>query len=1040
MPIIHEKRNIDDPKSRVKGVEFDLEKNAKGDMKDVIDNDQYNTILKMSGQSKSVLSTTSTGVDVTDSRMKSRIEAFDKEKAKAILESDNIVKEYNKWIDAEIDEIIKVSDPAKNTPGVVPSKQEMDKIQDDGMSMYIAKFISLEAQNMGIDKTQLKNYLRGTFFYTSDNPNNIKLLLTLRLKYNQKITSLLNRMLSLNYKILGYTDQEAKELINTLNGSGNGSNKVVKQIKEKIFENRNKFIKNNGECVDLTSLGFGKIFITKGKDFNGINTQKSIDNDSGNETEAIDAFLQKAMVNDVVILCHGMSSTDSEYDDMSDELSAQKALLKGYGADDKQLDALQSLDRTGKSMAKDDIKAVDKKRWKMQPIRSDKSDYYTDMNSFVRELIKEGYKKILIGSCNPGSHKLDADIMSTPGVRITYSDFSNIIENACEYDLTDPLDSEILEGEMELMELAESCGIDYNSINIDEINFDDFNCDILDEGVISNIKEYATKVVKFILGLFQKLWRLLKRFKDFIVQMFNNFTGRGELPKGKQIKLKMILSEAKTQEYTITNMSQLSQIAKKSCDSIQKELSKRQAIQVKATKQLNDLAQKLQEKPVKEDYVYEDDLLDFLGYSTVSEALVLNEAVLSSKERKDLPSTAFGLPDKRKFPLNDYDHVIMAIKFFNRCDKKDQEELAKNIVKAMKKYKVTYDKIGKNNKLRNYISNLNESTLNEGLFRKDPYKTIIKKYKNYRQTLDCTNEIKDIENSLVPEIVKNVGINPDKIEYYFDNTQIDITFKTNLSEYDNVKKMHKLYDDVAKSKGVTVLYDKYTNDIIKYKNYIIYVWTNDEDDELCMYGFQLRLSILYCKKYADICKIPISAIETLCKSVIIYDTLVTPEFISFFVRTSCKDEYPKIEQETGCKIIPKMFRIYVFPNNIMSESVGNPVVGLNTERQMVVDNMYNNAFTSLEVDNKIIKDCITATTKALLSKEDKFYIPYIPYIQESLNIDPNIGFYKDTNGIFVMNENTGLRSPSYKDVDDIDDRTILYITYGELNDAKMNDL
>ena len=66
----------------------------------------------------------------------------------------------------------------------------------------------------------------------------------------------------------------------------------------------------------------------------------------------------------------------------------------------------------------------------MQPIRTDKSEYYTDMNSFIRRLIKEGYKKILIGSCNPGSHKLDKDIMMTPGVTINYSDYSNIIESA----------------------------------------------------------------------------------------------------------------------------------------------------------------------------------------------------------------------------------------------------------------------------------------------------------------------------------------------------------------------------------------------------------------------------------------------------------------------------------------------------------------------------------------------------------------------------------------------------------------------------------
>ena len=234
-------------------------------------------------------------------------------------------------------------------------------------------------------------------------------------------------------------------------------------------------------------------------------------------------------------------------------------------------------------------------------------------------------------------------------------------------------------------------------------------------------------------------------------------------------------------------------------------------------------------------YSYEENTSMELGNlidenMTISESLALNEATLSSKDRKALPDKTFGLPEKRKFPLNDYDHVVLAIKFFNRCDKKDQEELAKNIFKAMKKYKVSMEKIGKNNKLRNYIS------------------------------------------------------------------------------------------------GST------------------------------------------------------------------------------------------------------------------NEAVTTPVVGLTNKTPVIVDNMYNNAFTSLEMDEEIIRNCMMISTQALLTNEDKFYVPYIPYIQESMSIDPNIGFYKDRNGIFVMNENTKLRSQSYNDVDDIDDRTILYVTYGELNDSKLNDL
>lgn len=989
MPVIHERR--------VKGVEFDSRRYMPDDIADDMERKYdiqkrerarnstkehpyiYNPYSKRLGKS----STTSVGKDIEDSKLNSRIESLDKEAMQYILESDNIVEEYNEWIDFKVSNIIRKAKNNKLELGSGSIELMIQDICDDLMTKY------------NMSEGDIHKYIKNTYFYTTDNPNNIKLLIKLRIKYCEKITNLLTRMLQNNYKLLGIYNFEVESLIQDIeNGSTDKKRVAINKIKDKIYANLPKFYKNDN-CLDLTSLGFGKIFFAHAasKDLLSEYLNARYNNASYDAKEyknsnvfgAIDELLQKSMIYDAIINCHGTSYVD--------------------------------------------VAPGSYKEWRMQPVQIE-GFRFNDMEAAVEFLISKGYKKILIASCNPGHYKLPDNLVNQKGIVINYSDNDNLMENT-EFDLPiDQIDSILAEANKYIEELEEAYGY------IDDM-------ETIDESFISSIKEYASKAAKFVVGLFKRLWgfvvEMTKRIKDGFIKLLDKIRGK-KLEKTVTAKI-VVIEAARNNEYKITSPEQLKNVVMKSIQSIQKEIAVQQKMQISATEKLNQMTQKLRDDSMRTESAYEDDLLDFLGYSTVSEALVLNEAVLSSKERKDLPSTAFGLPDKRKFPLNDYDHVIMAIKFFNRCDKKDQEELAKNIIKAMKKYKVPYDKIGKNNKLRNYIPSLNESVVNEGLFKKDPYKTIIKKYKNYRQTLDCTNEIKDIENSLVPEIVKNVGINPDKIEYYFDNTQIDITFKTNLSEYDNVKKIHKLYDDVAKSKGVTVLYDKYTNDIIKYKNYIIYVWTNDEDDELCMYGFQLRLSILYCKKYADICKIPISAIETLCKSVIIYDTsLVTPEFISFSVRTSCKDEYPKIEQETGCKIIPKMFRIYVFPNNIMSESVGNPVVGLNTERQMVVDNMYNNAFTSLSVDQKIIDDCLNATAKALINKEDKFYVPYIPYISESLNIDPNIGFYKDTNGIFVMNENTGLRSPSYKDVDDIDDRTILYITYGELNDAKMNDL
>ena len=227
-------------------------------------------------------------------------------------------------------------------------------------------------------------------------------------------------------------------------------------------------------------------------------------------------------------------------------------------------------------------------------------------------------------------------------------------------------------------------------------------------------------------------------------------------------------------------------------------------------------------------------LEDFLNNGmTISESLALNEATLSSKERKALSDKTFGLPEKRKFPLNDYDHVVLAIKFFNRCDKKDQEELAKNIIKAMKVYKVSADKIGKNNKLRNYINGslkeyairegVGETILDEGLFKKDPCKDAIKKYKNYNPSRpDCDKTMKDIENTLVNDIAKNIRTKLIKVENNEDDT-VSAIFKT-----DKVSGLNKrCFDTVIRSKGVTLLNESYKLITVKYKDCILLVSTSD---------------------------------------------------------------------------------------------------------------------------------------------------------------------------------------------------------------------
>ena len=84
-------------------------------------------------------------------------------------------------------------------------------------------------------------------------------------------------------------------------------------------------------------------------------------------------------------------------------------------------------------------------------------------------------------------------------------------------------------------------------------------------------------------------------------------------------------------------------------------------------------------------------------------------------KRSELPDSVFGIPEERKYPMPDKRHTLSAIKLFGHVEPKYEEELAKNIIKNMKKYNIPESAVGKDNKLRKYIDKYyNEVSLLEG--------------------------------------------------------------------------------------------------------------------------------------------------------------------------------------------------------------------------------------------------------------------------------------------------------------------------------------
>ena len=81
------------------------------------------------------------------------------------------------------------------------------------------------------------------------------------------------------------------------------------------------------------------------------------------------------------------------------------------------------------------------------------------------------------------------------------------------------------------------------------------------------------------------------------------------------------------------------------------------------------------------------------------------EKTLKAKDRNKLDDSEFGIPSLRKYPIHDKAHVSAAIQRFNHVDTKHEKELARNIIKAMKKFGMMNEvEVSDKNRFKKYLS------------------------------------------------------------------------------------------------------------------------------------------------------------------------------------------------------------------------------------------------------------------------------------------------------------------------------------------------
>ena len=192
-----------------------------------------------------------------------------------------------------------------------------------------------------------------------------------------------------------------------------------------------------------------------------------------------------------------------------------------------------------------------KGEWVIDPVRTLSGGPFTDPNELVRQLIKEGFKNILLNQCNPGHHKLAEDILKRKDVMVTYSNNTYLLENADMNEL-DPAWGEMIQRlDENYATMATAVCVwhpEYATMTLHECATDiDDICDsyALNEASLNeaSLKDAWSKIVELLkrgAAFIGKLFMaLIKRIKSFIMKIVDFFKRIFQSLKEKRMTGKM---------------------------------------------------------------------------------------------------------------------------------------------------------------------------------------------------------------------------------------------------------------------------------------------------------------------------------------------------------------------------------------------------------------------------------------------------------------------------------------------------------------------
>lgn len=171
----------------------------------------------------------------------------------------------------------------------------------------------------------------------------------------------------------------------------------------------------------------------------------------------------------------------------------------------------------------------------------------------------------------------------------------------------------------------------------------------------------------------------------------------------------------------------------------------------------------------------------------------VSEAAMSTEKRNSLKDSTFGIPELRKYPLNDEKHVREAIKKFNYVDPDHEKELAAAINDAIKKFHISDIKVGDANRFRHYLNpveEIEESVSDIFAWRSPTWNFLSDGFINYEEAVFIANDVINesaqdakIKRIIHADRIKNNKIIKDIYDNVKENVPGIIFTKYNLESY-----------------------------------------------------------------------------------------------------------------------------------------------------------------------------------------------------------------------------------------------------------------